>query len=406
MELHGQKLFDFLKDRGLIYQSNNVSEVEKMLNSNTPCTFYLGIDPTADAIHIGHLCSLRTFKYLQDAGHHGILVIGGATAHIGDPTGRRDIRAMISSEQIEKNIEQIKTLCKKFIKTEGENPAIILNNNDWMKNYSYINFMRDVGVHFNVNVMLNTDACKSRLNSGGLTFLEMGYSLIQAYDFETLYKKYGCTLQIGGSDQWANMVAGADLIRKKYNKTVETLTTPLLLNAKGEKMGKTTGGALWVSGDKVGAYEFYQYFINIADEDVEKLLKWFSDFDNAKISEIMSGDIREAKKIMAFEVTKLIHGTDKAIVAQKTSEELFGAKKQSENMAKVEIGECESINICDLLQKTNLVSSKSEARRLIGQNGISIDDKKVESDALMVEGKGEVVLHKGKKVHVKVCFVK
>lgn len=405
MELHGQKLFEFLKDRGLLYQSTNLEAVEKILNSNTPCTFYLGIDPTADAIHIGHLCSLRTFKYLQDAGHHGILVIGGATAHIGDPTGRREMRSMITSEQIARNIEQIKNLCKKFIKTEGENSAIILNNNDWMKGYSYIDFMRDVGVHFNVNVMLNTDACKSRLASGGLTFLEMGYSLIQAYDFETLFKKYGCTLQIGGSDQWANMVAGADLIRKKYNRVVETLTTPLLLNSKGEKMGKTTGGALWVSEDKVGAYDFYQYFINVSDEDVEKLLKWFSDYDNATIAEIMKGDIREAKKIMAYEVTKLIHGEKNAKLAQQTAHEIFSGKGESENMAKVElIVNADKINVCSLLVEAKICQSKGEARRLIEQNGIAIGENKVKSIDEMIETKGEIIVHKGKKLHIKVIF--
>ena len=405
MELHGQKLFEFLKDRGLLYQSTNLEAVEKILNSETSCTFYLGIDPTADAIHIGHLCSLRTFKYLQDAGHHGILVIGGATAHIGDPTGRREMRSMITSEQITKNIEQIKTLCKKFIKTEGENAAIILNNNDWMQGYSYIDFMRDVGVHFNVNVMLNTDACKSRLASGGLTFLEMGYSLIQAYDFETLYKKYNCTLQIGGSDQWANMVAGCDLIRKKYNSIVETLTTPLLLNSKGEKMGKTTGGALWVSEDKVGAYDFYQYFINVSDEDVEKLLKWFSDYDNATIAQIMHGDIREAKKIMAFEVTKLIHGEKNAKIAQQTAQEIFSGKGESENMAKVLLdAKSDKINICTLLVDAKICQSKGEARRLIEQNGIAIGENKVKSIDQMIETKGEIIVHKGKKSHIKVVF--
>ena len=359
MKLHGQNLFEFLKERGLIYQSTDLAKVEKMLNSDKPITFYLGIDPTADALHIGHLCSLRTFRYLQEAGHHGILVVGGATAHIGDPTGRRDIRAILSSEQIEKNVNEVITLAKKFIKTDGSNPALILNNNDWMKNYSYIEFMREVGVHFNVNVMLATDACKSRLSSGGLTFLEMGYAPIQAFDFETLHKKYNCNLQIGGSDQWANMVAGKDLIRKKYNEDVETITTPLLLNSKGEKMGKTTGGALWGKEDKVSVYDFYQYFMNVDDADVGTLLRWFSDYTNTQIKEILSGDIRQAKKIMAFEVTKLIHGEDKAILAKKTAEEIFGGKGASENMQTVELkaglGE---INICDLLVVSGIVPSK------------------------------------------------
>lgn len=404
MNIHGQKLFDFLKDRGLLYQSTNMDAVKEMLNSDKPCTFYLGIDPTADALHIGHLCSLRTFKYLQDAGHHGILIVGGATAHIGDPTGRRDIRAILTSEQIDKNIAQVVRLAKKFIKTEGENSAIILNNNDWMKGYDYISFMRDVGIHFNVNVMLSTDACKSRLASGGLTFLEMGYGLIQAHDFEHLHKEYGCNLQIGGSDQWANMVSGCDLIRKKYNEVVETLTTPLLLNSKGEKMGKTTGGALWVSEDKVGAYDFYQYFINTADEDVEKLLKWFSDYDNATIAKIMQGDIREAKKLMAYEVTKLIHGEENAKMAQKTAEEVFGGGLSSAAIPTVKLDKKDKINVCDMLVLAKIVASKGEARRLIEQNGLSLGDEKVTDFNKEIAGHGEIVVHKGKKVHVKVVF--
>ena len=405
MKIFGQNLFEFLNDRGLVYQSTNVENVKKMLNADKPITFYLGIDPTADALHIGHLCSLRTFKYLQDAGHHGILVVGGATAHIGDPTGRRDMRTMLSSQQIEKNVGEVINLAKKFIKTDGDNPAIILNNNDWMKNYSYIDFLRDVGTHFNVNVMLSTDACKTRLASGGLTFLEMGYSPIQAFDFETLYKKYNCTLQIGGSDQWANMVAGCDLIRKKYNKVVETLTTPLLLNSKGEKMGKTTGGALWVKEDRVGVYDFYQYFMNVDDADVKTLLRWFSNYSNTEIDEIMSGDIREAKKIMAFEVTKLIHGEEKAKIARQTAQDIFSGKGASDNMeTKVIKGAPKEINICDLLLEAGLVASKGEARRLIEQNGISLDDKKVTDINQMVSAKGEIVAKKGKKVFLKIKF--
>ena len=405
MEIYGQKLFDFLKGRGLIYQSTNIEAVEKMLNSKTPVTFYLGIDPTADGIHIGHLCSLRIFRFLQEAGHHGILVIGGATAHIGDPTGRRDIRAILTSEQIDKNIEQVTKLCKKFIKTDGDNPALIVNNNDWMKNFSYIEFMREVGIHFNVNVMLATDACKSRLASGGLTFLEMGYSLIQAFDFETLHKKYGCNLQIGGSDQWANMVAGRDLIRKKYNEEVETVTTPLLLNSKGEKMGKTTGGALWVSEDKVGVYDFYQYFMNVDDADVGTLLRWFSDYSNEEIDSVMSGDIREAKRIMAFCVTKLIHGEENARRAEITAKEIFSGSGASENMQSISVKiEGESVNICELLTLANLTPSRSEARRLVEQGGIAVNQEKVTNPSAMISASGEIIVHKGKKVHVKIVF--
>ncbi|MBQ7579056.1 MAG: tyrosine--tRNA ligase [Clostridia bacterium] len=405
MEIKREHLFEFLRDRGLIYQATDLENVKKILNSKTPVTFYLGIDPTASSLHIGHLCSLRTFSYLQKAGHHGILLLGGATGHIGDPTGRRDMRTMLSSDAIEGNVSAIMQTVKKFIKTDGDNPAIIVNNNDWMKNYSYIDFLRDVGTHFNVNVMLSTDACKTRLASGGLTFLEMGYSLVQAHDFEELYKKYGCTLEVGGSDQWANMVAGCDLIRKKYNKQVETLTTPLLLNSKGEKMGKTSGGAVWISEEKLSAYDFYQYFINTSDEDVKTLLRWFSDFSNEEIEKIMSGDIRQAKKIMAYEVTKLVHGEEKAKISEKTASELFSGNGNSENMESVSIKTAQKeINVCDLLLEARLVSSKGEARRLIEQNGISLDDKKVSDLNLMIKTDKDVVAKKGKKVYLKIKF--
>ena len=405
MKIYGQDLFEFLNDRGLVYQATDLENVKKMLDGNKPITFYLGIDPTASALHVGHLCSLRTFSYLQKAGHHGILLLGGATGHIGDPTGRRDMRSMLSSKEIEDNVTKIINIVKRFVKNDGENPAIIVNNNDWMKNYSYIDFLRDVGTHFNVNVMLSTDACKTRLASGGLTFLEMGYPLIQAHDFEELYKRYGCTLEVGGSDQWANMVAGCDLIRKKYNKTVETLTTPLLLNSKGEKMGKTTGGALWVKEDKVGVYDFYQYFMNVDDADVKTLLRWFSNYSNTEIDEIMSGDIREAKKVMAFEVTKLIHGEEKAKIARQTAQDIFSGKGASDNMeTKVIKGAGQEINVCDLLLAAGLVASKGEARRLIEQNGISLDDNKVASVDMMVKTNKEIVAKKGKKVFLKIKF--
>ncbi|MCR5553833.1 MAG: tyrosine--tRNA ligase [bacterium] len=407
MKIHGQNLFDFLKDRGLIYQSTNMSEVEKMLNSNKPCTFYIGFDPTASALHIGHLCSLRTFKYLQEAGHRGILLIGGATGHIGDPTGRRDMRKMLTSNEIEANVKKIKELVKQFVKTDGDNPAIIVNNNDWMKNFSYIDFLRDVGTYFNVNVMLSTDACKERLASGGLTFLEMGYSLIQAHDFEQLFKDYGCSLQVGGSDQWANMVAGCDLIRKKYAKDVQTLTTPLLLNSKGEKMGKSTGGAIWLTEEKFSVYDFYQYFMNVDDSDVLTLLRWFSDYSNQEIEKIMAGDIRQAKKIMAFSITKLVHGEEKAKLAEKTASEIFSGNGASENMQteNVKISE-NAINICDLLTLVKLAPSKSEARRLVEQGGISVDKVKVVDPKVEIKASGEVIVQKGKKIFVKVVFGK
>ena len=404
MKFHGLNLYYFLKKRGLIYQTTDEEKVKALLNGK-PITFYLGIDPTADAIHMGHLCSLRTFRFLQEAGHHGILVIGGATAQIGDPSGRSDMRTMIDQQTIDRNLENIKKLSKKFIKTDGENPAVIVSNADWMNKYSYVDFLRDVGTYFNVNVMLSAEAYKKRLANGGLTFLEMGYMPIQAFDFEHLNEKYGCVLQVGGSDQWGNMVAGVELMRKKKNISLDVMTTPLLLNSKGEKMGKTSGGALWVDEGKTSVYDFYQYFINIDDADVATVLRWFSDLSVEEINDLCAKDIRLAKKEMAFVVTSLIHGEENARIAQKTAEEIFSGKGASENMQTVaiKINQTE-IGVCDLLVMSGLVASKSEARRLIAQNGIMIGDEKVSSESLMIKTSEPVILRKGKKVHIKAVF--
>ena len=406
MKFHGIELYDFLKKRGLIYQTTDEEKLKSLLNGK-PITFYLGIDPTADAIHMGHLCSLRTFRFLQEAGHHGILVIGGATAQIGDPSGRSDMRVMLDKERIEKNLDNIKNLSKKFIKTDGDNPALIVSNADWMKKYSYVDFLRDVGTYFNINVMLSAEAYKKRLASGGLTFLEMGYMPIQAYDFEYLNEKYGCVLQVGGSDQWGNMVAGVELARKKNNVTLDVMTTPLLLNSKGEKMGKTSGGALWVDEGKTSVYDFYQYFMNIDDADVGTVLRWFSDMPIEEINELCKKDIREAKKQMAFVVTSLIHGEENAHIAQKTAEEIFSGSGSSENMKTVNLNGKDypnGIGVLELSTKAGITASNGEARRLIAQGGISVNEQKIEDPNMIIDAKGEVVLKKGKKVHIKVVF--
>ena len=406
MKIHGLDLYDFLKTRGLIYQTTDEQKLKSMLNGK-PITFYLGIDPTADAIHMGHLCSLRTFKFLQDAGHKGILVIGGATAMIGDPSGRQDMRTMLDKKVIEKNLENIKNLSKKFIKTDGENPAMIVSNAEWMNNFTYVDFLRDVGTFFNINVMLAADAYKKRLENGGLTFLEMGYMPIQAYDFEHLFKEYGCSLQVGGSDQWGNMVAGVELIRKKHGKSIDVMTTPLLLNSKGEKMGKTAGGALWVDQGKTSVYDFYQYFMNVDDQDVKTVLRWFSDLSNEKIEEVCAMDIREAKKLMALTVTELIHGKENALIAQKTAEEIFSGKGSSENMKAVEISKAQyqnGIGVLELMTKIGITASNGEARRLIVQGGLSIDDRKLTDPSEIISTEKEIIVRKGKKVHLRVIF--
>ena len=404
MKINGLGLYEFLKTRGLLYQTTNEEQLQKLLDGE-PKTFYLGIDPTANSLHLGHLCSLRTFRFLQEAGHRGILVVGGATAQVGDPSGRQDMRTMLNKKSVEDNVNQVIRFSKKFINTDGENPAIIVSNNDWMSKYSYVDFLRDVGTYFSVNVMLSAEAYKKRLASGGLTFLEMGYMPIQAHDFEHLNNEYDCVLQIGGSDQWGNMCAGVELVRRKSGKSLNVMTTPLLLNSHGEKMGKTSGGALWVDEGKVGVYDFYQYFINVDDKDVEKLLCWFSDFPISQIKSLVNGDIRVAKRVMAFEVTKLVHGEENAKIAQKTADEIFSGKGISENMNTFEVqnGVLQNgVNICDLLVLTGITKSKGEGRRLIEQGGIFVDDKKVEDFAMVVRTEKEVVVRKGKKVFLKV----
>ncbi len=407
MKLQGLELYDFLLERGLIYQTTDQNKLKSLLNGK-PITFYLGIDPTADSLHIGHLCSLRTFRFLQEAGHKGILVIGGATAQIGDPSGRSDMREMISSEKVAQNLEQIKTFAKKFIKTDGEAPAVIVSNNDWMKNYTYVDFLRDVGTYFNINVMLSAEAYKKRLENGGLTFLELGYMPIQAYDFEYLNEKYGCVLQIGGSDQWGNMVAGTQLIRRKKNISLDVMTTPLLLNSKGEKMGKTSGGALWVDNSKTSVYDFYQYWMNVDDQDVAVVLKWFSDLSVKEIENECKTDIRKAKKLMAYAVTKLIHGEEQAKIAQATAEEIFSGKGSSQNMNSVKIDRnvlASGIGVLDLMTKIGITASNGEARRLIAQGGLSIDDKKITDANMIVISSEPIIVKKGKKVHLKVELV-
>ena len=409
-----KSLFDILKERGYVKDLTHEKEIIDLVNGK-PMTFYLGIDPTADSLHIGHFFALTLFRWLQDYGHHGIILIGGATALIGDPTGKSDMRKMLSKEEVIHNKEEVKELVKRFVKTDGDNPAIIVDNADWINDKTYVDFMRDIGVHFNVNKMLSSDCYKKRLENGGLTFLEMGYMLMQAFDFVHLNKEFGCRLQIGGSDQWANILAGADLSRKigfNDGKKIEPLfgwTCPLLVKADGEKMGKTATGTLWVSRDKTTPFDFYQAWINSFDEDVERSLSFFTRMEISDIKKLCQKDIREAKKLLAFEVTKLVHGEEEAIKAQNTSEELFSKKNISDNMPTINISkDLLDINIVDLLLKVNLTPSKSEARRLIEQNGISLNKEKVKSVEQIITikdlNKNSVILQKGKKSFLKVIF--
>lgn len=411
------KAFDILKERGYVYQATNEGKIKELLNSTEPQTFYLGIDPTADSLHIGHFFALTMVRRLQKMGHHPIIVIGGATALIGDPTGKKDMRKMLTKEQVAHNKAEVKELVKRFVEVEGDNPALILDNSEWINPESYVDFMRNIGVHFNVNKMLATDCYKNRLEQGGLTFLEMGYMLMQAYDFVYLNEKYGCTLEIGGSDQWANMVAGVDLARKmdfmngKEDRELQALTCPLLVKADGEKMGKTASGTLWVSREKTTVYDFYQMFINSFDEDVERLLSFFSDFEIEDIKRMCKEDIRNAKKIMAFEVTKLVHGEEEALKVKKASEEIFSNKGNSDNTETIKISKdviAQGINVIEILMLSNLFESKSEARRLIQQNGIKINGEKVTDIHMIINSEqldnNTLLIQKGKKTFKKILF--
>ena len=409
-----KNLFDILKERGYIKDLTHEKEIIDLINGE-PFTFYLGIDPTADSLHIGHFFALTMFRWLQDFGHKGIVLVGGATALIGDPTGKSDMRKMLSKEEVAHNKAEVKELVKRFVKTDGDNPAIIVDNADWISDKNYIDFMRDIGVHFNVNNMLSADCYKKRLESGGLTFLEMGYMLMQAFDFVHLNKEFGCKLQIGGSDQWGNIIAGVDLSRKigfSEGKQIEPLfglVCPLLIKADGEKMGKTASGTLWVSRDKTSTFEFFQAWMNSFDEDVERSLSFFTRLEISEIKKLCEEDIREAKKLLAFEVTKLVHGEEEALKAKATSEELFSNKGISENMPTIKLPkEKLNINIVDLLVETNLVTSKSEARRLIEQNGISVNNEKVtDVNTLITQNdlnENFIIIQKGKKIFLKVIF--
>ena len=403
------KLFEELQERQFVYQMTDEEQIKKLCNGE-PIAVYVGIDPTADSLHIGHVISLLMLQKFQNAGHKAIVLLGGATAQIGDPSGRNDMRSMVTNEFIENNYKKIKESVGRFLKLDGDNPAIIVNNADWINNYSYINFMRDIGAHFNVAEMLASDACKSRMESGGLTFLEMGYQLIQAYDFVYLNRKYNCKLEIGGSDQWGNIVAGAKLGRKlnilegKDAEAFQALTCPLLLNSEGKKMGKTEKGAMWIDKNKTSPFDFFQYFYNRDDSDVEMLLIRLTDLSLEKIKELMSGDIREAKRVMAYEITKRIHGKEDADMALEMSENLF-KNKNFDDAPEFKISE-QCFGICDVLVACNFCSSKGEARRLIAQGGISVNDNKLTDANYCLSNNdfenGFALIKKGKKQFIKI----
>ena len=398
-----QKLFDMLLERGFVKDMTHPEQIKKLLNGNKKISFYLGIDPTADSLHIGHFFALRMFRHLQNAGHHGVLLIGGATSLIGDPTGKSDMRKMLTKEQVKHNLEEVKELARRFVLPETE----IVNNADWMDKFSYIDFMRMVCVHFNVNTMLASEAYERRRENGGLTFLEMGYMPMQAYDFVHLHNTRDCVLEIGGSDQWGNIVAGTELFRKmnieqgKEKGEIYGLTAPLLMTADGKKMGKTEKGTLWVAREKTTPFDFYQYFYNTADENTEMLLALFTDIPMDEIRKLCKTDIIAAKKRMAFEITKLIHGADVAQTAADTASSLFSGAT-AENMPETEIKMKSEMGILDFLCEAGLFASKSEARRNVEQGGIQIDGKKITDPKSMIKPAKEIKVQKGKKVFLRV----
>lgn len=399
-------VLDTLKARGFIKQTVYEDELYKLLG-NESVTFYVGFDPTADSLHIGHYIPIMAMAHMQRAGHRPIALIGGGTALVGDPTGRTDMRSMMTRETISDNCAAFKKQLSRFISFEGENAAIMENNADWLGSLNYIDFLREVGTHFSVNKMLTAECFKTRMEKG-LSFLEFNYMLMQAYDFLVLYRKYGCKLEVGGNDQWSNILAGADLVRRKEGETVYAATFALLETSDGKKMGKTQKGALWLDKNKTTPYEFYQFFRNVEDAKVEECLKLltFVELDEIEaLCKFKDERINEAKKRLAYEVTKLVHGEAEADIARKQAEAAFGGADDEMPTAEISLGS--DPLIIDVMCASSVAASKSEARRLIEGGAVKINDLKVESIASMVSNftnTKEFVLHKGKKIHLKIIL--
>ena len=397
------KVFDTLEQRGYIEQLTHPIEIKELLNGNTSIPFYIGIDPTADSLHVGHFISLMVASHMQKAGHKPIILVGGGTATIGDPSGKTDMRKMLSRDDINHNVECIKKQIEKFVSFEGDNGALIVNNADWLLDLKFIDFVREIGSLFSVNKMLAAECYKQRLETG-LTFFEMSYMLMQSYDFLYLYDNYGCKLEMGGNDQWSNIIGGVDLIRKIGKDDSFGLTFKLLTTKEGKKMGKTEKGALWLDPDKTSPYEFYQYWRNIEDSSVETILKMltFIPMDEIKrLSNLKDEQINEAKKIAAYEITKLVHGEDAAKKAEEASNALFNGQGSLDNMPTTKIDN-KNIAILDAIISCGIAPSKGQARILINQGGISLNDNKITDVNYVLSDSdfndGYAILKKGKKV--------
>ena len=395
-------IFDMLKERGYVAQCTNEDEVRKLFD-NEKVTFYIGFDPTADSLHVGHFLGLMVMSHLQKAGHRPICLVGGGTGTVGDPSGRTDMRKMLTDEDIEHNCNCFKKQMARFIDF-SDDKALLVNNGDWLRKLNYIELLRDVGPHFTVNRMLAAECYKNRMEKG-LTFLEFNSMIMQSYDFLELHRRYNLKMELGGDDQWSNIIGGVELTRRKTGDAVYGLTFTLLTKSDGKKMGKTAGGALWLDKEKTPVYDFYQYWRNVDDADVEKclaLLTFLPMEEVKRLGSLEGSQINEAKKVLAYEVTKLVHGEEEALKAKEAAEAVFGGAGASENMPTIELtAETANGKLLDVLIAGQVFASKGEGRRLIQQNGLSLNDEKVTDADYVLSDKdftdGAAIVKKGKK---------
>ena len=400
------KIYEELVERGLIAQVTDEAEIKELINTGK-AKFYIGFDPTADSLHVGHFMALCLMRRLQLAGNTPVVLIGGGTGHIGDPSGRTDMRSMMTKETIDYNCDCFKKQMSKFINFEGDNGAIFVNNADWLLELNYVELLREVGACFSVNNMLRAECYKQRMEKG-LSFLEFNYMIMQSYDFYYLFKKYGCNMQFGGDDQWSNMLGGTELIRKKLGKDAYAMTITLLMNSEGKKMGKTAKGAVWLDEKKTSPFEFYQYWRNVGDADVLKCIKMltFIPLDEIKKMEDWQGEqLNKAKEILAFELTKLVHGEENAMLAEKQTKAAFGGGSVEDMPVKEIAGDAQSV--IDVLTAVGLCKSRGEARRLIEGGGVSVNEDKISANDMSIDkykAQGEFILHKGKKIHYRVIL--
>jgi tyrosyl-tRNA synthetase len=402
-----KNVYDVLNERGFIRQVTH--EGLKELLAREPVTFYIGFDPTADSLHVGHYVQLMAMAHMQRAGHRPIALIGGGTTMVGDPSGKSDLRKMLSKDDIAANAEAFKKQIGRFLDF-GEGKAMMINNADWLLALNYVDFLRDIGVHFSVNRMLTAECYKNRMEKG-LTFLEFNYMLMQSYDFLVLSREHGCKLQLGGDDQWSNILSGADLIRRKEQKEAYGMTFSLLLTSDGRKMGKTEKGAVWLNAEKTSPYDFYQYWRNVADSDVKTCLSLLTFIPMEEVNQLCSYTdqrINDAKVTLAYEVTKQVHGQEEADKAKAAAEALFAGGGEEGSIPTTELGSFDNLLLIDLLQQCGLTASRGEGRRLIAQGGVTVNGNKVESEFAPVTAEsfedGQMLIKKGKKIYHRVVI--